>query len=198
MKKGISRFLLETALASVTLSVLLSACGAKPQEPTPSPSDNAAVVSEQPDATPSQDAEQSETPTATAAPSESAEPTASTVTPEPTATPTATPTPTPTATPAPVASATPAPVVAPSAAPSETPADSPSTAPTAAPQATKADAAAFIGRNVSDLLAAVGQPASRSYAPSCLGSGEDGELTYDGFTVYTYREGDTETVQDVL
>ena len=38
-----------------------------------------------------------------------------------------------------------------------------------------------------------------SYASSCLGPGEDGELYYDGFTVYTYRDPDgTENVYDVM
>lgn len=59
-------------------------------------------------------------------------------------------------------------------------------------------AATFIGESVDDLIAAIGEPTGSDYAPSCLGSGEDGELFYDGFSVYTYREGDTETVQDVL
>ena len=34
--------------------------------------------------------------------------------------------------------------------------------------------------------------------PSCLGEGEDGNLYYDGFTVYTYRDVDgSETVSYV-
>ena len=37
----------------------------------------------------------------------------------------------------------------------------------------------------------------RDSASSCLGSGEDGELVYNGFTVYTYKEGDSEVVQNV-
>ena len=41
------------------------------------------------------------------------------------------------------------------------------------------------------------EPSGSSYAPSCLGPGEDGELYYDGFTVATYREGDKEIVWDV-
>lgn len=57
---------------------------------------------------------------------------------------------------------------------------------------------AYIGQSVSSMISAIGAPNSSSYAPSCLGAGEDGELLYDGFTVYTYREGDSETVQDVL
>ena len=55
----------------------------------------------------------------------------------------------------------------------------------------------FIDKPLSELIAAIGEPISSDYAPSCLGSGEDGELQYDGFTVYTYKEGDTETVTDV-
>jgi hypothetical protein len=30
-----------------------------------------------------------------------------------------------------------------------------------------------------------------------MGDGEDGELHYDGFTVYTYKEGSSEKVVDV-
>lgn len=63
--------------------------------------------------------------------------------------------------------------------------------------ATADEASAYIGQDVSSLLSALGNPVSRTYAPSCLGDGEDGELTYSGFTVYTYREGDSEKVQAV-
>ena len=31
----------------------------------------------------------------------------------------------------------------------------------------------------------------------CMGEGEDGIWTYDGFTVYTYKEGGSETVEAV-
>lgn len=55
----------------------------------------------------------------------------------------------------------------------------------------------FVGRPVSELIAAIGEPLATDYAPSCLGPGQDGELTYDGFTVYTYREGENETVEEV-
>lgn len=49
-----------------------------------------------------------------------------------------------------------------------------------------------------DLIAAIGEPESSDYAPSCLGEGEDGNLYYDGFTVYTYRDTDgQETVNYV-
>ena len=55
----------------------------------------------------------------------------------------------------------------------------------------------YIDSPVEDLLAAIGDPEERDYAPSCMGSGDDGNLYYDGFTVYTYREGDSEVVIDV-
>lgn len=61
----------------------------------------------------------------------------------------------------------------------------------------KALAETMVGKDVSELIEAIGEPISRDYAPSCLGSGEDGELVYDGFTVYTYREGDAERVEEV-
>ena len=54
-----------------------------------------------------------------------------------------------------------------------------------------------MGEDVTKLIDALGEPLERNYAPSCLGGGEDGELVYEGFTVYTYREGDRETVKDV-
>lgn len=102
-----------------------------------------------------------------------------------------------------VASASPsaAPAVE-SAAPSVEPSPAPESAepsPTPAVSApTAEDARAYIGKDVSQLLAALGEPTGgSSYASSCLGDGEDGELLYDGFTVYTYRENGVETVQDV-
>lgn len=54
-----------------------------------------------------------------------------------------------------------------------------------------------IDKSVEELYALIGEPESSDYAPSCLGDGEDGNLYYDGFTVYTYKEGDTETVRYV-
>ena len=59
-------------------------------------------------------------------------------------------------------------------------------------------AESMIGEEVSGLIEAIGEPESSSYAGSCLGPGEDGELHYDGFTVYTYKEGDSEIIQNVL
>lgn len=61
----------------------------------------------------------------------------------------------------------------------------------------KALAMTCIDKSVDVLYDLIGQPNSSDYAPSCLGDGEDGNLYYDGFTVYTYREGDTETVSFV-
>lgn len=58
-------------------------------------------------------------------------------------------------------------------------------------------AESYIGKEVSELYDAIGEPESVSYASSCLDSGEDGELVYNGFTVYTYKEGDSEVVQNV-
>ena len=66
-----------------------------------------------------------------------------------------------------------------------------------ADEALKAAAAACIEKSVEDLYAAIGEPSGSSYASSCLGPGEDGELYYDGFTVYTYKENDSEIVKDV-
>lgn len=58
-------------------------------------------------------------------------------------------------------------------------------------------ARACIDQDVSALYAAIGEPEDSSYASSCLGPGEDGELYYDGFTVATYREEGKEIVRDV-
>ena len=58
----------------------------------------------------------------------------------------------------------------------------------------KAIAEGYIDRDVEELYAAIGKPDSSDYAPSCLGEGDDGNLYYDGFIVYTYREDGMETV----
>ena len=63
--------------------------------------------------------------------------------------------------------------------------------------ACKALALQYVNQDAEALIRELGEPLERSYAPSCLGKGEDGELCYEGFTVYTYREGDRETVKDV-
>lgn len=56
-----------------------------------------------------------------------------------------------------------------------------------------------IDKPVEELYALIGEPERSDYAPSCLdgAEGEDGNLYYDGFIVYTYREGDSETVRYV-
>lgn len=64
-------------------------------------------------------------------------------------------------------------------------------------QSLKDIAMGFVGAEVSELIAAIGEPESSDYAPSCLGDGEDGNLYYDGFVVYTYRENGVETVEYV-
>lgn len=95
----------------------------------------------------------------------------------------------------------PAEVTTPSQQPSQEPSPGADSSPEpSAPdtEALKDAAVALIGSSVEELIAAIGEPISTDYAPSCLGSGEDGELVYDGFSVYTYREGSTETVKDVL
>lgn len=61
----------------------------------------------------------------------------------------------------------------------------------------RATAEALIGASAEELYAAIGEPVSSDYAPSCIGDGEDGNLYYDGFVVYTYREAGTETVEYV-
>jgi len=222
MKKRISWLLTGTML----LSLLLSACGApSAAEPTPDAAESpaasapagtktdAAVTSAVPESTePVQT--QKPTPETTAEPSQAAEseplpvaaasapPQGGNVqTPQPTRAPAVISTPAP-ATPAP-ATPSPAPDVPPASVstqpePTPEPAPEPTPEPAPAPAATKEVAMTFIGRSVSSLIAAIGQPIGSDYAPSCLGSGEDGELFYNGFTVYTYREGSTETVQDVI
>ena len=96
---------------------------------------------------------------------------------------------------------------APTPVPEETPAPvettpEPTPEPTPTPQTEpendlKATAESFIGAALDELIAAIGEPESSDYAPSCLGDGEDGNLYYDGFVVYTYRENGTETVEYV-
>ena len=72
---------------------------------------------------------------------------------------------------------------------------------TAAPERTPEELLAlameYIGKPADDLIAVIGEPEDRDYAPSCMGDGEDGNLYYGGFIVYTYRENGEETVQDV-
>lgn len=103
------------------------------------------------------------------------------------------------ATPKPAASVEP--TVESTAEPTEAPAPAPD--PTEEPDDTdwdalRATAETFIEKDVKGLIEAVGEPSATDYASSCLGPGEDGELTYGGFTVYTYKEGDSEIVKEVV
>ena len=95
---------------------------------------------------------------------------------------------------------------APAAAPTEGPTDAPVEVATDAPAEDVPEeptpdpveiAKGLIDQPIEDLYAQIGEPESADYAPSCMGDGEDGMLFYDGFIVYSYREGDVETVYDV-
>ena len=68
---------------------------------------------------------------------------------------------------------------------------------TAAPADLKSIANSYVNQSVGALYAAIGYPVSSDYAPSCLGPGEDGNLYYEGFTVYTYRENGVEKIRIV-
>ena len=124
--------------------------------------------------------------------------------------------PAPTETAAPVESAAPAETEAPAA---ETPEPDAEPEPSTEPEAKLPDAGlvhdtevtpspsetlfelakSYVDKPLSELQAEIGEPVSSSYVSSCLiPGGEDGELHYDGFTVYTVKSGDSETVQDVL
>ena len=58
-------------------------------------------------------------------------------------------------------------------------------------------AKAFEKHPLQELIDVFGEPLSSAYAPSCLGSGQDGELSYDGFVVYTYRDESGENITGV-
>lgn len=128
------------------------------------------------------------TPAPTAAPA--------TVAPAPTEAPT--PAPTPESTPKPTSEPTPEPTSEPTPEPTPEPTSQPTPAPTEVPSMSaeekKALAEGYIDRDVEELYAAIGKPDYSDYAPSCLGEGDDGNLYYDGFIVYTYREDGMETV----
>ncbi len=108
----------------------------------------------------------------------------------------------------PAPTATPAPTVSATADPADTPVPTPAALPDTGlkedgGESTKEDpiyekAKEYIDRPLAELTEAVGEPLSSSYAPSCLGPGRDGELRYEGFTVYTYDNGTSETVLDVI
>ena len=57
----------------------------------------------------------------------------------------------------------------------------------------------FIDHPLKELIAAIGEPLSSVYGPSCLiPGGQDGQLQYDGFWIYSVKDGEMETVKDVL
>ena len=114
----------------------------------------------------------------------------------------------PAATQAPAQTQTPAPAPAQTAAPAATEAPKPAATPAATPESAPAEtpapvnekleaALALVGKTTDELFAAVGMPNESDYAPSCLGPGEDGNLYYDDFTVYTYRENGVEKIRIV-
>ncbi len=57
----------------------------------------------------------------------------------------------------------------------------------------------YIDRPLEELIEVLGDPVSSEYGPSCLVQGaEDGMHQYEGFFVSTLKEGDMETVKDIL
>ena len=58
----------------------------------------------------------------------------------------------------------------------------------------------LIGETVEELYEAIGWPEFQDYGPSCLGEpgSEDGQLDYEGFSVFTLVENGVETIVDVL
>lgn len=56
----------------------------------------------------------------------------------------------------------------------------------------------YVGRQVSELAEVIGQPNETVYQTSCaISDAMDGFWEYDGFTVITLQQGDSETVQRV-
>ena len=102
---------------------------------------------------------------------------------------------------------TPAPTAEPTAEPSEAPAATETLAPTQAPAEEAPDVTAtveaireMIGQPVQDLYDFIGEPTGGTdYGPSCLVTGgQDGQLFYEGFCVYTIVQPDgAESIYDV-
>ena len=108
-------------------------------------------------------------------------------------------------TPAPVSEPTPAPAAPEESAVPEENDPLPSAEPEPTPEAPAFDEAKFNaalalkGEDISLLYEAIGEPFDSSYAPSCIGgTGEDGELYYEGFYVASYRNEGKEIVWDVI
>lgn len=101
---------------------------------------------------------------------------------------------------APEATAAPVPATeAPAATPTPTEAPTPEPTPAADPVQEAVELAlSLVDHPVEELYDALGEPLDSMYASSCLVTGgQDGILTYDGFTVYTLVSPDgTETVYD--
>lgn len=53
----------------------------------------------------------------------------------------------------------------------------------------------WLKESVDLFTAKLGEPLSKEYSSSCMGEGEDGRWIYNGFVIYTYKEGDTEILQ---
>ena len=58
----------------------------------------------------------------------------------------------------------------------------------------------LVGEVVEELYKAIGYPEFQDYGPSCLGKpgSEDGQLEYEGFSVFTLVEDGVETIVEVL
>ena len=76
--------------------------------------------------------------------------------------------------------------------------DAPAQEPEEAPKEPSAleTALTFVDQDAAALVQAIGEPLETQYEASCSGPGDDGVWTYDGFTVYTYRENGVETIVD--
>lgn len=167
---------LSLALVSILLVSLFAGCAATnaPEDTTEATLNTEATTTELTETTTEETTEQTtepETEATTQAPETTAEPTRAT-------------------------QAATKPTAAPTSAPTTAPAATEAPEPTQ-PVDLRATAMNYIGQSVSSLYAAIGYPNGSSYASSCNGPGEDGELYYNGFTVYTYRENGVETVVDV-
>ena len=64
------------------------------------------------------------------------------------------------------------------------------------PEEAPETALTFVDQDAAALVLAIGEPLETQYEASCSGPGDDGVWTYDGFTVYTYRENGVETIVD--
>lgn len=88
---------------------------------------------------------------------------------------------------------------APEATPTPAPTPTPEVTATPAPAASALEIAqGYVEQEVAGLIEEIGEPLASEYVSSCMGPGQDGELNYDGFTVYTYKEGSSEIVKVVF